>query len=185
VDSSSVQPASTWWHRSASILGLTSVPCAAAGSAHSQIKTLTKPLANQIKGRATNEGWIRTACLRYGHYHHAIESRAVLRLAGHQAKTIKPATDDTAVGIGATVFSEFFVFSVASSILAFELWRKSIDDEAAAAKKAATAARERSELEQRFQAVEAEIAELRHELKEARQDHAASIVMGTKKGWLK
>jgi hypothetical protein len=38
---------------------------------------------------------------------------------------MKPVTDDAAVAIGATIFSEFFVFSVAGALLAFEMHKKS------------------------------------------------------------
>src|SRR5690242_10229382 len=94
------------------------------------IKTFTKPVATQIKLKAQQPGLIRQACLRYGRLHHNFESRAILRLAGHEAKSVKGVSEEAAVSIGATVFSEFFVFSVAGGLLAFELWKKAQDDEA-------------------------------------------------------
>lgn len=133
------------------------------------VKTLTKPLANQIKHSAQQPGWIRQACLRYGRAHHKWEARAALRLAGHDAKSVKPASDDAAVGIGATVFSEFFVFSVAGAVLAFELWKKSQDDEAAREKKEKQAAEDKRAIEDRFLQLETEVSERtqQHERREA------------------
>lgn len=97
------------------------------------------------------------ACLRYGHFHHNIESRAILRLAGHEAKKVKGVTEDAAVSIGATVFSEFFVFSVAGTLLAFELWRKAQDDDAAKKAKEVAAAKEKRDIEERFLTLETEV----------------------------
>jgi hypothetical protein len=94
-------------------------------TANVQIKTLIKPLSNQLRAKAVQPGWFRQSCLRYGRFHHNLESRAMLRLAGHKAKSVKPVTDDAAVAIGATVFSELFVFSVAGALLAFEMHKKS------------------------------------------------------------
>jgi len=121
------------------------------------IKTLTKPLANQIKSQAARPGWIRNVCLRYGRLHHNIESRAVLRLAGHHAKSIKPVTEDAAVSIGANVFSELFVFTTAGVILVLEIKKKERDDEAAKIKKEEVAAKEKADIENRFRAIEAEL----------------------------
>jgi len=131
------------------------------------LKTLTKPVANQIKAKAQVPGYIRQACLRYGHLHHKLESRAVLRLAGHSAKSVKSVSDDAAVGIGASVFSELFVFSVAGGLLAFELWKKDKDDMAAKRAKDAAAAKEKRDAEERFLALEAEVTAMAHALRNA------------------
>lgn len=131
-------------------------PCACVRS-RAQVKTLTKPLANQIKSHASHPGPLRTAFLRYGRFHHNLESRAVLRLAGLEAKSVKPVSEEVAVGIGATVFSEVFIFTTAGAVLFFELWKKAQDDDAAKVKKDAVAAQERRDLESRFRAIEHEL----------------------------
>src|SRR4051812_43473211 len=82
----------------------------------------------------THMSFVRS-CSPAGRFHHAVESRAALRLAGHDAKSIKPVTEDAAVSIGATVFSELVVFSVAGGVLLFELHKKAQDDDLAKVKK--------------------------------------------------
>jgi len=152
------------------------------------IKTLTKPLANQIKAKAQQPGWIRHLCLRYGHAHHRIESRAVLRLAGHEAKSVKNVSDDAAVSIGASVFSELFVFSVAGAALGFELWKKDKDDAAAKRAKDEATAKEKRDIEERFLALETEVTTMAHALKDAQNAlHALRNEVHNpptkKKGW--
>lgn len=150
-----------------------------------QIKTLTKPIANQLKSKAAHDGWIRRACLQYGRFHHRVESRAVLRLAGHDAKSVKPATDDAAVTIGATIFSEVFIFTTAAAILAFELNKKANDDEAAKVKKDAATAKEKNDLERRFQSIEAELASVTSALRESQTNLQQLQQQHTKKkGWI-
>lgn len=124
------------------------------------IKTLTKPVANQIKSQAVHEGIIRQTCLKYGQFHHNIESRVALRLAGHHAKSIKPMNEDSAVQLGANVLSEFFVFTTAGVLLAYEIYKKNRDDEVAKVQKDAAAKKEKDATENRFVQLEQQIADL-------------------------
>jgi hypothetical protein len=149
---------------------LTHMPASiACRSSLCQIKTLVKPLANQLKSHAINPGLIREvrgggarpysrrahcgafisslgtirltrtrahcrvrsdvhsssacspvqSCLRYGRFHHRVESRASMRLAGHpNSWVVKPLVEETAVNLGATVLSELFIFSIAGIVSA-------------------------------------------------------------------
>ena len=91
----------------------------------------------------------------------------MLRLAGHSAKSVKEVSEDAAVSIGATVFSELFVFGVAGAALAFELWKKAQDDEAAKQHKEAQTAKDKRDIENRFLALETELSSMSHALKGA------------------
>lgn len=118
------------------------------------VKTLTKPLANGLKRRAQNEGFLRSLCIKYGRAHHRVNAQIQLKLIGMEPVKIKEINDELALQTGAGVISEAFVFTTAAALLIFELTRKSRDDAAAKLVKEEKERAEKDALEQRFIAME-------------------------------
>jgi Flp pilus assembly protein TadB len=79
-------------------------------------------------------------------------------------------TDESAVAIGASVFSEVFVFSVAGAALAFELWKKQQDDDAAKRAKEAAAAKDKRDIEDRFLGLETQLTTVCHQLQNVQHE---------------
>lgn len=94
-------------------------------------------------------------------------------------------TEEAAVSIGATVFSELFIFTTAAAILAFELHKKAQDDEAAKIKKDAATQKEKNDIENRFQTMELELQSVSNALRETQKSlDQLQQMQNKKKGWL-
>lgn len=99
------------------------------------IKTLVKPIANQLKKNAVHEGWFRDSCHWAGQVSNTILTHVQLRSMGHKVKKIKPMPTDDAVKAGADLFAEGMVLSTGMVVIGIEVVRKARADAAAAEKK--------------------------------------------------
>lgn len=99
------------------------------------VKTLVKPVANQLKKNAVHEGWFRDSCHWAGQVSNTILTHVQLRSMGHKVKKIKPMPTDDAVKAGADLFAEGMVLSTGMVAIGVEVVRKARSDAAAAEKK--------------------------------------------------
>lgn len=112
------------------------------------IKTLVKPIANQLKKNAVHEGPFRDSCHWLGQVSNTVLTHVQLRSMGHKVKKIKPLPTDDAVKAGADLFAEAMVLTTGMLAIGVEVLRKARSDAAAAEKKIQDEiiARERKEL---------------------------------------
>jgi hypothetical protein len=143
------------------------------------VKTLTKPIANNLKRHAANPGWFRELCNNYGQFHHSVERRMSLRLLGHEAKKVKKMNEDEAVQLGANVMSEAFLLITAVALILFEMNRKAISDDEAKLVKDQQLQQSKQDLEQRFQNLEHNVAALQKVLMEQRALSGAPAAIAT------
>lgn len=87
------------------------------------IRTLAKPIANQIKSHARDHPTFRKRCIKVAQAIHRTEAGLRTRLLNENKKKIKPLNDAKAIETGATFVAEGFVFSVAASLILYESWR--------------------------------------------------------------
>lgn len=98
------------------------------------IKTLVKPIANQLKKNAVHEGWFRDSCHWAGQVSNTVLTHVQLRSMGHKVKKIKPLPTDDAVKAGADIFAEAMVLTTGMVVIGLEVVRKMRADKAAAIK---------------------------------------------------
>lgn len=87
------------------------------------IRTLAKPIANQIKSHARDHPTFRKRCIKVAQAIYRTESGLRTHLLNENKKKIKPLNDARAIETGATFVAEGFVFSVAGSMICYESWR--------------------------------------------------------------
>jgi len=118
-------------------------------------------VANSLKNRVSHPGPFRTICAKYGQLHHRVESQLSLRLLGHTASRVKPMPEEAAVKLGADVLSEVFIFSVAGTLLWYELARNAKLNEKIKQEKEQQIKHEKLQLENRLQTIEGDAKVLR------------------------
>ena len=123
------------------------------------------------------------ACLRYGQFHHQVESRLSLRLVGHTAKRVKDMKEDDAVQLGATMISEAFIFATAGGLLWWELSRKSREDSKAKDDKERKEREREERMEQRLEELRAMVAK-EHEERERMRVEMEDMRSKLTKRWL-
>lgn len=104
-------------------------------------RTLTKPLAKQVKSRAKVTPWLNGVCLRLGQQQHRLSMQLHMGFRGIANYTIKELPNDQAVEHGADLIGEVIIFSVALGAASLEYSRSS----------AQTREKQRIENEQRLQ----------------------------------
>lgn len=112
-----------------------------------------------------------------------MESRLSLRLVGHTAKRVKDMADEDAVQLGATIFSEAFIFATAGTLLWWELSRKSREDAKAKEEKD----RKEREREERMEARLRELVQMvarEHEEREKMREEMEEMRSKLSKRWL-
>ena len=127
--------------------------------------------------------YVVQACLRYGEFHHQVESRLSLRLLGHQAKRVKAMAEEDAVQLGATMISEAFIFATAGGLLWWELSRKGREDAKAKEEKERKEREREERMEERFREVVAMVAK-EHEERERMREEMEEMRSKLAKRWL-
>ncbi|KAK1747781.1 OPA3 family protein [Skeletonema marinoi] len=89
------------------------------------IKTISKPVAKQIKHSAIKYGTSRSALMSVGQASHAITTRMTIWSSGYKVRSISKLEDEAALSRGADLLSEAIVFSVAAGVTTYEYLRSS------------------------------------------------------------
>ncbi|CAI5758681.1 unnamed protein product [Candida verbasci] len=87
------------------------------------VRTIAKPIGNAIKLQAKNHETFRKGCITFAQTLHSTEIKLRMHLLGEKKLKIRPLNDNKAIDQGATFISEFFIFSVAGSLILYESYR--------------------------------------------------------------
>lgn len=87
------------------------------------VRTVAKPIATAIKAQAKEHEKFRQGCIRIAQTVHHTDIRLRMSLLGEKKIKIRPLNDKKAVENGANFLSEFFIFSVAGSLILYESFR--------------------------------------------------------------
>jgi len=87
------------------------------------VRTLAKPISNQIKIQARSHPKFRRQCITVAQLIHRSEANLRFKLLNEKDAVTKPLNDARAIEAGANFVAETFVFSVAGSLILFESWR--------------------------------------------------------------
>ncbi|EPQ50145.1 OPA3-domain-containing protein [Gloeophyllum trabeum ATCC 11539] len=89
------------------------------------IRTLAKPISNQIKVQAKQHETFRSFCVNLAQRMYRAEVKLRTGLLGEPAKHIRPLSETKAIENGANALAEGFLFSVAAALIIAETWRSS------------------------------------------------------------
>ncbi|KAH9890490.1 OPA3-domain-containing protein [Cubamyces lactineus] len=98
---------------------------ASAKIAQLLIRTLAKPISNQIKVQAKQHEKFRSFCVGLAQRMYQTEVRLRTNLLGEPAKHVRPLSETKAIENGANALAEGFLFSVAAALIIAETWRSS------------------------------------------------------------
>ncbi|CDO71919.1 hypothetical protein BN946_scf184940.g66 [Trametes cinnabarina] len=98
---------------------------ASAKIAQLLIRTLAKPISNQIKVQAKQHEKFRSFCVGLAQRMYQTEVRLRTNLLGEPAKHVRPLSETRAIENGANALAEGFLFAVAASLILAETWRSS------------------------------------------------------------
>lgn len=97
------------------------------------IRTVAKPISTTIKAQVKEHEVFRKNCIRFAQYLHRTDVKLRMGLVGENKIKIRPLNDNKAIENGANFLSEFFIFSIAGSLIYYESYRtrkKSLDEKA-------------------------------------------------------
>ncbi|KAH9930853.1 OPA3-domain-containing protein [Fomitopsis serialis] len=89
------------------------------------IRTLAKPISNQLKTQAKQHETFRTFCVNLAQQMYKTEVRLRTNLLGEPAKHVRPLSETRAIENGANALAEGFLFGVAAALIMAETWRSS------------------------------------------------------------
>ncbi|EKM56117.1 uncharacterized protein PHACADRAFT_145226 [Phanerochaete carnosa HHB-10118-sp] len=94
------------------------------------IRTLAKPISNQIKtqvkqSQTRRHETFRDICVGLAQRMHRAEIQLRMRLLGESPKHVRPLSETRAIENGANALAEGFLFSVAAALIITETWRSS------------------------------------------------------------
>ncbi|KAF9806134.1 hypothetical protein IEO21_08796 [Rhodonia placenta] len=89
------------------------------------IRTLAKPISNQIKTQAKQHETFRKFCVNLAQGMYQAEFRLRTNLLGEPAKHVRPLSETKAIENGANALAEGFLFGVAALLIVGESWRSS------------------------------------------------------------
>ncbi|KAG5519166.1 hypothetical protein PMAC_002254 [Pneumocystis sp. 'macacae'] len=89
------------------------------------IKTLSKPIATNLRHQAKQHPYFRKICVDLAQVMHKTEAHMKANLLGKQrrAKKAQPLNEENAIERGADFLSESFLFLIAGSLIFYEGWR--------------------------------------------------------------
>ncbi|QRV79155.1 OPA3-like protein [Ceratobasidium sp. AG-Ba] len=118
------------------------------------IRTLAKPIANNLKHQAEQHETFRNICISWAQWAHRTEVSLRTNIMGEPAKHVKPLSETRAIQNGANSLAEAFLFSVAAGLILAEAWRSNRSQ-----------ARRRDDVDDQLDDLRADITELRSEIK--------------------
>ncbi|OCH86205.1 OPA3-domain-containing protein [Obba rivulosa] len=89
------------------------------------IRTLAKPISNQLKNQAKEHETFRTFCVSLAQRMYRTEVRLRTNLLGEPPKHVRPLSETKAIENGANALAEGFLFGVAALAIIGESWRSS------------------------------------------------------------
>ena len=110
------------------------------------LKTVSKPIANQIKQQAKGHPVFQKFCIATGQQWSSFTTRMNMRVLGHRIKQVKPLSESAAVARGADFLGDAFVYTVATTALLIEYSRSRRESQKKAAEKAIRQAQKREAL---------------------------------------
>lgn len=118
------------------------------------LKTVSKPLANAVKRRATSHPKFREFIIGLAQRYHKINVQLQRRLYGHATNVdIKPLNEAAAVATAADLVGEVVIFGIAGGLVVLEVSRGAVSE-----------ARKEEARRQNLEALRAKDEELREEL---------------------
>lgn len=87
------------------------------------VRTVAKPIANTIKAQAKEHEKFKKVCINIAQTVHSTDLKLRMSLLGEKKIKIRPLNDKKAIENGANFISEFFIFSVAGSLIMYESYR--------------------------------------------------------------
>ncbi|VDB84540.1 unnamed protein product [Peniophora sp. CBMAI 1063] len=151
------------------------------------IRTLAKPISNQIKAQVKNHERFRKMCVSLAQTMHRSEIRLRTKLLGEPARNVRPLSEAKAIDNGANFLAEGFLFSVAAGLIVAESWRSSRSE----SKRREGVADSLDDLRVRLDSIEARAVEWEERARVAqdRQDELTGILerivtIGMRGGWL-
>ncbi|PIL33069.1 hypothetical protein GSI_04518 [Ganoderma sinense ZZ0214-1] len=89
------------------------------------IRTLAKPISNQLKVQAKQHETFRSICIGLAQRMYQTEVRLRTNLLGEPAKHVRPLSETRAIENGANTLAEGFLFAVAAGLILGEQYRSS------------------------------------------------------------
>ncbi|KAK4770795.1 hypothetical protein SAY87_031327 [Trapa incisa] len=130
------------------------------------LKTLSKPVASQLKQQAALHPRFRQFIVNFAQSNHRITTTMQRRLYGHATDVeIRPLNEEKAVQAAVDLIGEIFIFTVAGSLLIFEVQRSARSE----AKKEEKRRTEMEGMRQRDEDLAKEVELLRNKLEELEQ----------------
>lgn len=120
------------------------------------IRTLAKPISNQIKQQSQEHPRFRQLCVNLAQWSYRSEYRLRTSLLGEPPKAIKPLSEARAVQNGANMLAEGFLFAVAATLVLAETWRSS-----------RSTSKRRDAIDDNIEELQAKVAELEQKLAES------------------
>eukprot|EP00924_Labyrinthula_sp_SR-Ha-C_P008295 snap_masked-scaffold_11-processed-gene-8.16-mRNA-1 protein AED:1.00 eAED:1.00 QI:0/-1/0/0/-1/1/1/0/156 len=136
------------------------------------IKTISKPLATNLKSQAKQHPKFRKVCVTTGQFMNRIQTEINVRSLGHKVKKIKPLNEEIAINKGADLFGDVFIYTVSALTIIWEVNRRSNETK----EKAEKALKEKQRLDDEREEVQESILNLIH-----RQERLEEEVMSIKK----
>ncbi|KAL1661681.1 optic atrophy 3 protein-domain-containing protein [Schizophyllum commune] len=96
------------------------------------IRTLAKPIANQIKAQVKQHPSFRRICVGLAQRMHRTEMRLRTNILGASRESsvpVRPLSETRAIENGANAIAEGFLFAVAAALILGESWRSSVKGE--------------------------------------------------------
>lgn len=84
------------------------------------LRTLSKPLANSLKRRATESERFESFCKGLAQGYNRLDLKLKMRFLDYKSEPIKPLSEARAVELGATFLSEIIIFTVAALVIIAE-----------------------------------------------------------------
>ncbi|VVA92892.1 unnamed protein product [Arabis nemorensis] len=90
------------------------------------VKTISKPLANQLKHQAKVHPKFRQSIINFAQRNHRITTQMQRRIYGHATDVeIRPLDEEKAVQAAVDLIGELFLFAVGGAVVVFEVQRSS------------------------------------------------------------
>ncbi|XVF70121.1 hypothetical protein PTKIN_Ptkin11bG0136900 [Pterospermum kingtungense] len=127
------------------------------------LRTLSKPIANQLKKGAGLHPWFRDFIINVAQVNHRFSTKMQRRIYGRATDiVIRPLNEERAVQAAAGLLGELFIFTVAGAALIYEVHRNS----KAEARKEEQRKKEIEALNQHSRHLEKEVKDLRLKLQQ-------------------
>ncbi|OQR95243.1 hypothetical protein ACHHYP_00157 [Achlya hypogyna] len=136
------------------------------------LRTLTKPVAKQLKQSAKTKPWLNSVCRSVGQYQHVVGVRIQMSMQGQihwKTIQIKDLPADQAVDKGSEFLGETLIFSVAVIVAWYEYDRSSRSSKEKELKANEREFQRQQQIEMRFRTLEHLMASMEDEISALKQ----------------